>query len=198
MSNLVYYMPGVILMNKKYIIIFCGIVIIAVCLFIFHDHFLNNEETTVNNSGPIYEQDIKPQIFAKDTVKATLYLPKSDLSGYETKEVEYAGQGLEVQKRLINDLLFNYLKDKIEIPEDTVVLDLEIWNETLKVNFNKAATGIKVNDPRMERYIIGSIVNSLLTTSKKFTDVQFLVEGERVDAFFGHINTRNPFMFMSE
>lgn len=186
-------------MDKRSIKAAVGImaVMLAVGLGIyFHSRFQNDEEAVLEDPGPIYEEYVKPQVFVDNTVKVTLYLPNAELSGYVKKEAVYKGEGLEVQKQVINDLLFKYLKDKIKIPEDAAVLDLKVWNETLMINFNKAAKGIKVKDPRAEKCVIGALVNSLLTTSKEFTDVQFLVEGERVDALFGSINTRNPFMFV--
>lgn len=184
-------------MSKKTLIITILAIILLLCIGIYFLYSHRNvEKTILGDPGKAYEE-YEPQVFSSDdSVKVTLYLPNDDLSGYEKKEVTYKGEGLSVQKQVINDLLFNYLKDKVQVPEGTAVLDLNIWDETLKVNFNKKVSDIKVNNPRAEKYVIGSIVNSLLTTSDKFTDVQFLVEGNRVDSLFGHINTRNPFMFV--
>lgn len=155
-----------------------------------------HEKELLSDQGTVYEEYVEPKVYVDNSVKAVLYLPNKDLTGYIKKEVTYKGEGLEIQRQMANDILFNYLKDYVYIPAGTEITDLKIWDETLKINFNKKALGMKVKDPRAEKYVIGALVNSLLTTSKEFTDVQFLVENERVDRLFGHINTRNPFMFV--
>lgn len=143
-----------------------------------------------------FEEDVKPETFVEDKAKVTIYVPNEKFDGYIKKEVELTGVGTEIQKQIIDDVLFDKIKKsgKIKLPDNAKIISLKVWDETLQVNFSKDILNAKIDDPKAEKFIIGSIVNSLLTSSNAFTDVQFLVDGERIDRLFGHFNTKNPLM----
>lgn len=186
-------------MIKKNLKIIIGllVVILAISFLVFNLVMRGkSKDDPFKVPNQTYEEDIKPQVFSNDKVKVTIYIPNDKLDGYIKKEVELTGEGTEIQKQIINYVLFDTIKKsgKIQIPDNAKVVDLKIWDETLKVNFSKDILNAKINSPKQEKYIVGAIVNSLLISSNSFADVQFLVDGKNVDKLFGHFNTKNPLM----
>jgi hypothetical protein len=184
--------------NAKIIISFFVIILIlGLGVFGFITKYYNKQKIDpFQPPEQTFEEDVKPETFVDDKAKVTIYVPNEKFDGYIKKEVELTGVGTEIQKQIIDDVLFDKINKsgKIKLPDSTKIISLKVWDETLQVNFSKDILNAKVDDPKAEKFIIGSVVNSLLTSSNAFTDVQFFVEGERIDRLFGHFNTKNPLM----
>lgn len=141
---------------------------------------------------PFVEEVAEPLVYVDGKIPVTLYLPNADYTEFVKKEVFFEGN---IQKEIIEYLLFNQFESQISIPDGTTIKRLDLWNETLNIDFSKEAEkNLNIQGTKKEWYIIGSVVNSLLENSDQYTDVQFLVNGERVDNLFGEIDTSNPFM----
>lgn len=185
---------------KKAVIITLIVCVLSVtCFLIFSNRTTEVDTPMTEEQEHIQEEEeIKPVEYAPAETAVILYLPNEDMSGYNVQTIYYKGEGIEIQKRIVEDILFRYLKDLgvIDLPETIKLLELKVWNETLSINFSKEILDYKINDEVKERYVIGSVVNTLLGTTNAYTDVQFLVEGERVEKLLGTVDTWNPFMFI--
>jgi hypothetical protein len=142
------------------------------------------------------EPDVTPFDYMVEEEEVTIYLPNEDLDGYEEEVViyKYKGDAVNLQKAVAEDILFKRLPELglVMVPEGTEVLDISIWNETLNISLSEEILESVVEDKTTERYVLGSLARSLLGSSDEFTDIQLLVEGERIETIFGHLNTWNP------
>lgn len=159
-----------------------------------------NKDILETPDDPIYDPtpapDITPVDYMMEKKDVKIYLPNESLDGYSEQVVQYKYNGNETNlyKVVVEDILFNRLPELglVAVPEGTEVLDIKVWNETLNISFSKEILESDVEDKVKEQYVLGSLVKTLLGSSEDFTDIQLLVEGERIETIFGHLNTWNP------
>lgn len=159
-----------------------------------------NKDILETPDDPIYDPtpapDVTPVDYMVEKKDVKIYLPNESLDGYSEQVVQYKYNGNETNlyKVVVEDILFNRLPELglVAVPEGTEVLDIKVWNETLNISFSKEILESDVEDKVKEQYVLGSLVKTLLGSSEDFTDIQLLVEGERAETIFGHLNTWNP------
>jgi hypothetical protein len=159
-----------------------------------------NKDILETPDDPIYDPtpapDVTPVDYMMEKKDVKIYLPNESLDGYSEQVVQYKYNGNETNlyKVVVEDILFNRLPELglVAVPEGAEVLDIKVWNETLNISFSKEILESDVEDKVKEQYVLGSLVKTLLGSSEDFTDIQLLVEGERIETIFGHLNTWNP------
>lgn len=140
-----------------------------------------------------FEEYVEPIIRENDEYVVTVYVPNKEGTALEKKTETYKGEGLDVQEAIFEDVFVS--SPGVTLPSGVKVNGMKIWNETLHIDLSSDVGKTVCTDEASERVFLASIVNSLLGSSKQFTDVQFLVDGERVENLLGHTNTMNPLAF---
>lgn len=107
----------------------------------------------------------------------------------EKREIDYGDVSLE--EAIVKELMKGPETEGLttSIPDTVKLLGVEISNGTVFVNF--AQDGL-FGGSLQEGLTIGQIVNSLLELDS-VGQVQFLVDGEKVETLMGHYSTMEPF-----
>lgn len=177
-------------MAKKIIVLFSLVVIAIPIVF----YLINQEEKGVLLPQiSVIEEEVEPNVYTENESVVKIYVPDNQTGSLTEKELVLS-KDENIEETIINHILYNEIKTLNEktIPQN-IVIKTEIWNETLKISFGQNIEDYKVNDRNKEEIFFASLTNSLLNNSKLFTDVQFLIEGERSEKLLGVYNTENPF-----
>lgn len=145
--------------------------------------------------GQQQEETPKSKVSSGFKLTFEVYVPTSALDDVVTEELEI-GSGTMVQQAVADRVLVGPLKESGVWPEGATIKDIYIKNETITIDFSSEMASIVFPDANQELLVVRSLVNSLLNSSKRIMDVQFLIEGERVERLFGTLETYYPIMRM--
>jgi germination protein M len=133
--------------------------------------------------------DPKPN---QETVKINLYFGDRQAM-YLTKEERTVTKSASLPELMINELIKGpQNQDSVAtIPRETKLLSLEISGGVAYVNFSKEVKTNHWGGSAGETMTIFSVVNTL-TQLPEIKKVQFLLEGEKQEAIWGHYYTLEP------
>ena len=134
--------------------------------------------------------DPKP---SQETITFTLYFADQEAM-YLQGEERTVTKGGSIAELMINELIKGPESPGLlaTIPKETKLLSLEIKNGVAYVNFSKEIKTNHWGGSAGETMTVFSVVNTLgqLPEIKK---IQFLIEGEKQEAIWGHYYTLEPF-----
>lgn len=184
------------------------LIIVLLVLSVFFIYNRNSRNTTSQNNKikTNIAQNIKPEISIpteessadkkQSCAKNTLYIVQPNGS---IKKAEEKIDGDDIYLAIINASFSIYKIDKykniIEIPEAVKMNSSKIYNGTLIVDFSKEIKNIKFKNVGYEESFIKALVLSLKSSSDKFQDVQFTIDGNKETYIFGNIPTNNPIRY---
>lgn len=130
---------------------------------------------------------------AEETVDFTVYFSDNEAMYLKGEKRTVAKNNKPEAELMIEELIKGPESDELmpTIPEGTKLLSLEIENKIAIANFSKE---IQTNHPggsTGESMTVYSIVQTL-TQLPEIEAVQFLVEGEKDEAIWGHLFTLDP------
>lgn len=185
---------------KKGIVI--GIVLVLICSLGFILINKNNSKQNIIRSdikqGEMATDDegAKTVIDTNKKVHIQVMAPDGTIA-IKTINVNERELYKQAAEQIIDIYKNEQYKDIIKLPQNAHVKGINIYNETLTVDFSKEMLDIKFKDVKYERMFIDTFVRSLLNIIPKqtaFQDIAFTVEGNRVPHLFGSANTLNPFV----
>lgn len=140
-------------------------------------------------SGKDPAVDPKP---SQETVSFTLYFGDQQASYLKGEERIVTKSG-SVAELMVNELIKGpRSQDSIAtIPRETKLLSLEITSGIAYINFSKEAKTNHWGGSAQEVMTVFSVVNTL-TQLPEIKKVQFLIEGEKQEAIWGHYYTLEP------
>lgn len=174
---------------KRIIAIFFIILITVSCVGCSKKRVIISSDT---NNKQINKQ-ITTEINNTQTVKYKILAP----DGAE-KEIIMDITGGEGHKQVANKIIETYKGEEyynvLLFPKQAKIKSMTIYNETLTIDFSQEISSIKFTDTEYEKKFIDTLVYSLLQSSstQKFEDVAFTIEGKRSSHVFGNIDTNNP------
>lgn len=163
---------------------------------------LKDEEGKVY--GAFYQDDVVTHSNTANTMaqeqSVTLYYPDSqgEYLVKVTKTISLtAGEALEGS--LIEELMIRPPVSDVElpIPEGTIVKNIQVTDGICYVDFNEAFRSNHYGGSTGEQMTVYSIVNTL-TELPNVSRVQFLIEGEKIISYKGHLDFSQLFEFNIE
>ena len=146
------------------------------------------KQKKTDQNGPVI--DPKP---SQEKVTFTLYFADQEAM-YLKGEERIVPKGGSIAELMVNELIKGPELPGLvaTIPKETKLLSLEIKNGVAYVNFSKEIKTNHWGGSAGETMTVFSVVNTLgqLPEIKK---VQFLIEGEKQEAIWGHYYTLEPF-----
>ncbi|GAB6100192.1 hypothetical protein JCM16358_20710 [Halanaerocella petrolearia] len=107
----------------------------------------------------------------------------------------------------INNFYYNLMEELIKgptskgliatIPDETKLLDLEVKDGLVKVDFSQEIVKNHPGGTAGETMTVYSIINTL-TQFEEIDQVQILVAGQEVESLVGHIDLRHPLKFKGD
>ena len=129
-----------------------------------------------------YKQNsIDEKVTLKEPIKSTIYIPNNDGYVSRTEVISKSNDDEDLVKEIISYLTIdskknNYISNFFNpiIPKGTKIIDLEINNKLLKINFSQEFYNL---EPGKERKAIEAIVYSL-TENSQIDQVMIFVDGK--------------------
>jgi len=177
-------------MKKKLLVLGAVLILIVSltgCLGQSGGNSQGNEQPSTGNESP------KEKSPDTETVDFTVYFSDEDAMYLKGETRTVAKNGKYVAELMLAELLKGPESEELSptIPEGTKLLSLEVADKIATVNFSRE---IQTNHPggsAGETMTVYSIVNTL-TQLEDIDAVQFLVEGEKEEAIWGHLYTLEP------
>ncbi len=149
---------------------------------------------TVNlghNKSPNNDPAVDPKP-SQDKVSFTLYFGDQQAMYLKGEERTVTKNG-NLAELMVNELIKGpQSKDSVvTIPKETKLLSLEITGGVAYVNFSKEIKTNHWGGSAGETMTVFSVVNTL-TQLQEINKVQFLIEGEKQEAIWGHTYTLEP------
>lgn len=194
-------------MGKKIKLIFLIIILIVIATIIINNFNNQIKLPKVSNKVPKKIEanlvTINPSVENSNnetagnlTNKIKIYIMMPDGSIKSVSKLYTSGN---IQESIINDLLDIYKQPSygnvVTIPNGVKINSIKIYDETLIIDFNLDIKSIKFKNIINESSFIKSVIKSEKSSSNKFNDVQFLVEGSKEPHIFGGVSTINPLRF---
>lgn len=127
--------------------------------------------------------------------KLQVYFATADAS-YLRAESRELDQEKDIYIQLFEELKAGPESDDLTetIPEGSQLLNYQLDNKLLTLNFNLALKNNHWGGSTGERMTVYSIVNSY-TSLSRVESVQILLEGEEVESLVGHLDLSRPLMY---
>jgi len=78
------------------------------------------------------------------------------------------------------------------LPAETLLLDAEVVDETVKLNFNKALISYHPGGSSSELLTVHAIINTVAANMPHIRQMQLLVDGHPLETLRGHVDLRQP------
>lgn len=136
---------------------------------------------------------------SQEEIIAQVYFVDSEAMYLEPEEVAIVKDDRSQAELLVERLIAGPTDagHGVVIPDGTTLLSLEIVDGIAYVNFSKEVKTNHWGGSTGENMTIFSVVNTL-TQLPEIEQVQFLLEGEKVDSIWGHSSTMEPFEYNKE
>ena len=111
----------------------------------------------------------------------------------ENRTIKTTTEKKTLYKDTLEELIKGPNKEKLNrtIPEGVKILKLNIKNNILEINFNKALRENHWGGSTGEQMTVYSIVNTL-TEFEDIKEIKFLIEGQKVESLVGHLDLTEP------
>lgn len=148
-----------------------------------------NKTTDENKAG---QPPISPKP-AETATPVTLYFSDKEAMYLVPELRELAKRDEPVEEAVIRELIKGPVNSELRrtIPPDTRLLSVSVVNGTAYLNFSGELKNTSYGGSAGEIMLIYSVVNTL-SELPGITQVQFLVEGNKLETLYGHMDTSQP------
>lgn len=148
------------------------------------------KETSLPEAGSKVQEESRQN---QEKVKLTLYFGNKDATGVTPEVREVVKDKRTPEQVIIEELIKGPARGLSRtIPEGTKLRSVTVKNGTAKVDFSREVQANHWGGTAGEAMTIDSVVVSL-TELNYINKVQFLVEGKKEEAIWGHADTTVPF-----
>lgn len=175
--------------SKKTQVVLLAIVLIVALTGILLAAQYNRPTATGTNAG---QSPGSPEP-AETTVEVTLYFSDAEAMYLMPERRNVISKGESIGETVVRELIKGPSSSELKrtIPPETSLLSLSVENGVARVNLSREVQNSHYGGSAGESMLIYSIVNSLAETTG-INQVQFLVEGNKVESFYGHIGITEP------
>ncbi len=128
-----------------------------------------------------------------EMVKLTLFFGDKNAEFLQPEQRQVSEDGKTLPELLLQELIKGPQLEGLNqtIPQGTKLLSLEIKQGVAKVNLSQDAQTKHWGGTAGEMMTVYSIVNTL-TQVPEISKVQFLLEGQKLESIWGHLDTTEP------
>ncbi|MBS3948475.1 MAG: GerMN domain-containing protein [Dethiobacter sp.] len=144
-------------------------------------------------TGDVQQTPSVSQQLGNDTVEITLYFDYDEAMYLKPEKRTVKKAGKPMAKLLVQELISGPQTKGLSktIPEVTRLISLEVADGVAVANFSREIKTRHPGGTAGERMTVQSIVHTLVQLPE-IDKVQFLIEGEKEEAIWGHIYTAEP------
>ncbi|MFW5787191.1 MAG: GerMN domain-containing protein [Halanaerobiales bacterium] len=129
-------------------------------------------------------------------IEVDLYFATNDAMYLKPEKRKIEDDGSDFYRNVIDSLIEGPNDSTLRetIPEDVQLIDINIKDELIKVNFNQELIENHWGGSTGERLTVYSIVNTL-TQFSELEEVMIMIEGEEQETLVGHMDLSGPLVF---
>jgi len=149
---------------------------------------------SMSRDDVVLDKEISPE--PSSTVTVNLYFADSTASHLEVEERSIEANPNDIEKKILEQLIAGPESEDLSptVPPETKIRDVKVVDGICYVDLSTEFVTKHSGGSTGEALTVYSIVNSL-TDLSNVDKVQFLIEGEKLDEYKGHLDFGKPFEY---